>query len=118
MERSKFDKMELSRMNKISETRYIVWVHLLIGVIVFYFLVHPLTMIIYWFEMKGVPFSLNQFIKVAPGRILDSFSFQMTGMAIAFILIGVLVGLGSGLYYRIILQDYHIYSSLIKQFRH
>ncbi len=91
-------------MNKISETRYIVWVHLLIGVIVFYFLVHPLTMIIYWFEMKGVPFSLNQFIKVAPGRILDSFSFQMTGMAIAFILIGVLVGLGSGLYYRIILQ--------------
>ena len=100
----KFDKMEVFKTNKIREKRYVVWVHLLVGAVVFYFLVHPLTMVIYWFEMTGMPFTLDQFFEVTPGRILDSFSFQMTGMAITFILIGAFIGLGSGLYYRNILR--------------
>lgn len=96
--------MEVVKSRKSFGERYTVLVHLMVGVAVFYFLVHPLTMVIYWFEMNGMPFTFNQFFAVAPGRILDSFSFQMTGMAVAFILMGVFVGLGSGLYYRNILQ--------------
>ncbi|MCB9352366.1 MAG: ATP-binding protein [Lewinellaceae bacterium] len=100
--------MEVVKSRKSFGERYIVLVHLMVGVAVFYFLVHPLTMVIYWFEMNGMPFTLNQFFAVAPGRILDSFSFQMTGMAVPFIVIGGLVGLGSGLYYRNILQKVKI----------
>lgn len=100
--------MEVVKSRKSFGERYIVLVHLMVGVAVFYFLVHPLTMVIYWFEMNGMPFTVNQFFAVAPGRILDSFSFQMTGMAVPFIVIGGLVGLGSGLYYRNILQKVKI----------
>lgn len=96
--------MEVVRSRKSLGGKYIIPVHLLVGVAVFYFLIHPLTMVIYWFEMNGAPFSLNLFVTVAPGRILDSFSFHMTGMAFAFILMGAFVGLGSGLYYSNILQ--------------
>lgn len=100
--------MEVVKSRKSFGERYIVLVHLMVGIAVFYFLVHPLTMVIYWFEMNGMPFTLNQFFAVAPGRILDSFSFQMTGMAVPFIVIGGFVGLGSGLYYRNILQKVKI----------
>ena len=61
-------------------------------------------MIIYWFEMNNTPFTLNQLFKVAPERIAGSFSFRMTGMSIAFIIIGSLIGLWSGIYYRNILR--------------
>ncbi len=96
--------MEVVKSRKSIGERYIIVVHLLVGVAVFYFLIHPLTMVIYWFEMNGMPFTLNQFFAIAPDRILDSFSFHMTGMAFAFTLMGAFVGLGSGLYYRNILQ--------------
>lgn len=96
--------MEVVKSRKSLGEKYIVLVHLVFGVGVFYFIVHPLTMVIYWFEMNGTPFSLDLFLTIAPERILDSFSFHMTGMAFAFTLMGAFVGLGSGLYYRNILQ--------------
>ena len=68
--------MAVIKYRKSLGEKYIILVHLLVGVAVFYFLVHPLTMVIYWFEMNGMPFTMNQFIAVAPSRILDSFSFQ------------------------------------------
>lgn len=82
----------------------VLLIHLMFGAGVFYFIIHPLTMVIYWFEMNGTPFSLNLFLTIAPERMLHSFSFHMTGMAFAFILMGAFVGLGSGLYYSNILQ--------------
>jgi hypothetical protein len=97
--------MKESKPGGVFSGKYAVLSHVLIGVVVFYFLIHPLTMVIYWFEMNGAPFTLGQFFSIAPERILDSFSFRMTSMAIAFVLIGAFVGLGSGLYYRNILRQ-------------
>ena len=94
---------EFRKMNN-TENKYIILLHLLMGIAIFYLLIHPLTMIIYWFEMSNTPFSFNQLFKVAPERIASSFSFRMTGMAIAFIITGSLIGLGSGFYYRNIIR--------------
>lgn len=85
--------------------KYTILIHLLFGIVIFYFLVHPLTMVIYWFEMNDASFTISKFLDIAPDRMLDSFSFRMTGMAMAFVLIGALVGLGSGLYYRNLLRQ-------------
>ena len=97
--------MEAINKGKSFGEKYTLLIHLLFGVVIFYFLVHPLTMVIYWFEMNDKPFTTRQFLEIAPDRMMDSFSFQMTGMAMAFVLIGALVGLGSGLYYRNLLQQ-------------
>lgn len=96
--------MRVFRKMNNTDNKYITLLHLLMGIVIFYVIIHPLTMIIYWFEMSNTPFSVNQFFKVAPERIVSSFSFRMTGMSIAFIIIGSLIGLGSGFYYRNILR--------------
>jgi schlafen family protein len=92
------------RKRNITDNKYIVLLHILMGIAMFYVIIHPLTMIIYWFEMSNTPFSINQFFEVAPERIAHSFSFKMMGMSIAFIIIGSLIGLGSGFYYRNIVR--------------
>ena len=84
--------------------KFIVLKHAIVGVIIFYFFIHPLTMVIYWFEFNGNGFSWNQLIKVVIGRFGDSFSFRMVGMSSIFIVLGTLVGLVSGLYYKKILE--------------
>ena len=97
--------MKVIDLRKGLGEKYTILIHLLFGIVIFYFLVHPLTMVIYWFEMNDTPFTISQFFEIAPGRMMDSFSFQMTSMATAFVLIGALVGLGSGLYYRNLLRQ-------------
>ena len=83
----------------------IIGIHVLVGMAIFYFFVHPLTMVIYSFEIHEIPFTLNRFIEIAPQKLMSSFSFQMTGMSIAFVVIGSIVGLGSGIYYKHIIQN-------------
>ena len=95
----------------------VLLIHTLIGGSFFYFIIHPLTMVIYWFELNGVSFSLNQFLTIAPERILHSFSFHMTGMSLAFVFMGVLVGLGSGLYYSNILKKARLLQKQGEQLR-
>ncbi|HFA49205.1 MAG TPA: ATP-binding protein [Bacteroidetes bacterium] len=84
--------------------RFVVLKHVLIGIIIFYFIIHPLTMVIYWFEFNGVEFDTAQYFDIVAERFKDSFSFKMMGMSSVFIILGALVGLTSGLYYRKILQ--------------
>lgn len=84
--------------------KFIVLKHTIVGVIIFYFFIHPLTMVIYWFEFNENGFSWNQLFEVVLGRFGDSFSFRMMGMSSIFIVLGTLMGLISGLYYKKILQ--------------
>ncbi len=93
---------ELMRMDY--KNKFVIVKHTIIGVIIFYFLIHPLTMVIYWFEFSKVDFSYSLFLEVIAKRLNDSFSFRMMGMSSIFIVLGVLVGLCSGLYYKKILQ--------------
>ena len=84
---------------RISKNQEIL-IHSIIGLLTGYFILHPTSMVIYWFEnnLNGVSFSAlwsvfwNQFV--------ESFSFSMMPMSVAFSVLGLLIGLASGLYSR------------------
>ncbi len=86
------------------KSKFVIVNHTIIGIIVFYFFIHPLTMVIYWFEFSKTELTSAQFFEVTTNRLNDSFTFQMVGMSSIFIILGALVGLCSGLYYKNILQ--------------
>lgn len=73
--------------------------HLFIGAGIFYFLVHPFTMVIYWFEFSDTPFSFPLFQQVLEERFLESFSFNMRGMGGLLTLLGGFLGIVSGLFW-------------------
>jgi schlafen family protein len=100
--------MKISNPEKPEKEQYVVYVHVLIGICFFYFLIHPLTMVMYSFEMSEMPFSLARFFQILPGRIAAAFHHKMAGLSIAFMVLGALAGLGSGLYYRNILRKTRI----------
>ena len=66
---------------------------------IFYFLVHPFTMVLYWFEYSNTPFSFSLFQDVLKSR-----SFDMRGMGVLLTLLGSFLGLISGLFIATIKQ--------------
>ncbi|WP_421917886.1 helix-turn-helix domain-containing protein [Marinifilum sp.] len=75
-------------------------IHSIIGLLVGFFILHPISMIIYWFDTNGIDYSLINVSKIITESIAHTFSFHMIGMSIAFSILGTLIGFGSGLYYR------------------
>ncbi|MDE5417617.1 ATP-binding protein [Labilibaculum sp. DW002] len=75
-------------------------IHSLIGLLIGFFILHPISMVIYWFDTNGAEYSLRNLGKVTTESIMHAFSFHMIGMSIAFSFLGALIGLGSGLYYK------------------
>ncbi len=102
-------------MNLDYKSRYIIAQHTIVGIIIFYFFIHPLTMVIYWYEYRGLEFVPAQFFSIVIDRLKDSFSFQMMGMSLTFIILGGLVGLFSGIYYKKILQKNEVLKRQEKQ---
>lgn len=72
--------------------------HVLIGIAIFYFIIHPFTMVVYWFEFNQTAITLEVFSETLANRLAQSFTPEMLGMAAAFILVGGLTGLVSGIY--------------------
>jgi len=77
----------------------IILTHLFIGAGIFYFLVHPFTMVLYWFESSNTVFSFSLFQEVLKERFLESFTFDMRGMGGLLTLLGVFLGTVSGLFW-------------------
>jgi len=77
----------------------ILFIHLLLGAGIFYFLVHPFTMVIYWFEFSNTAFSFPLFQQVLEGRFVESFTFDMQGMGGLLTLLGGFLGVISGLFW-------------------
>ncbi|MDT0650246.1 AlbA family DNA-binding domain-containing protein [Autumnicola edwardsiae] len=77
----------------------IIFIHLLLGAGIFYFLVHPFTMVIYWFEFSNTPFSFPLFQQVLEERFVESFTFDMRGMGGLLTLLGGFLGIVSGLFW-------------------
>ncbi len=109
-------------MNSRKNTYYVeykgILVHTLIGLLIGYFVLHPISMVIYWFEFNNSVVSLSDFGKIFIDNISHSFSFHMMPMSIAFSVLGILIGFGSGLYYKSIKEkEYRLYgkSQLLKQ---
>ena len=76
--------------------------HALVGVAFFYFIIHPLTMVIYWYELSGTTMSLPGFGEMFWLRLAHSFMPEMGAMALVFITIGLFTGIGSGFYYSLL----------------
>lgn len=71
----------------------------LIGASIFYFLVHPFTMVLYWFEYSHTTFSTSLFLEILNEHFLKSFSFNMRGMSASLMLLGSVLGLVSGFFW-------------------
>ena len=57
-------------------------------------------MVIYWFQLNPNEFNLADLTNVFLGNIKHSFSLHMMPMSVAFSILGALIGLGSGFYYK------------------
>ena len=77
----------------------IILIHFLLCAGIFYFLVHPFTMVLYWFEFSETAFSFSLFQEVLKQRFLESFTFDMRGMGGLLTLLGGCLGIVSGLFW-------------------
>lgn len=82
-----------------------VFIHTAIGVAIGYFLLHPITMVIYWFQTNDVSVTLQNVTEAFNKAFIHAFYLHMMPMSLAFIIIGGIIGLSSGLYLRIILNQ-------------
>lgn len=80
----------------------VMLLHTLIGILIAIFVLHPITMIVYWFEFNPSDISFDLFIDVFMMRVKHSFHSDMLPMSIIFALIGGFFGFISGLYARML----------------
>jgi len=83
--------------NKLVDKKTVI-LHAIIGVIIFYFIFHPLTMVVYWYEFNAEPLTFTSFLNVLNHRIEHSFSYRMLDMSLIFMLMGGVTGLIFGMY--------------------
>jgi hypothetical protein len=74
--------------------------HSLFGLLIGYFFLHPVSMVIHWVETNNSAFSWTEVERVFYDSMVHSFSFHMMPMSLAFTTLGLLGGLGSGIYYK------------------
>lgn len=77
-----------------------ILIHAFVGLLVGYFILHPTSMAIYWFENNLDGVSSSALWSVFAGQVIESFSFRMMPMSVAFSVLGLLMGFASGLYYH------------------
>ena len=110
--------MSSVKFNIIMKDNKELILHTFIGLLIGYFLLHPISMFIYWFELNTNEYNLTDLVKVFLEGFKHSFSLHMMPMSGAFSTLGALVGLGSGLYYKSIKKrEYLLYGKrqLLKQ---
>lgn len=77
-----------------------VLIHTVIGVLVGYFLLHPITMVIYWSQTNDISLTFQSITEAFNKAFIHAFYFHMMTMSLAFIIIGGIIGLFSGLSFR------------------
>jgi len=90
-------RISYNLLDKLMEKKIVI-LHSILGIIFFYFIFHPLTMIVYWYEFNKEPFTFSSFINVLSHRTEHSFSYNMLNMSFIFIIMGGVTGLIFGLY--------------------
>lgn len=90
----------LTSINSIHKTsnKKVIIIQIIFGIFIFYFIFHPITMVLYWFEFKNEPITLASFFEVLKHRTMHSFSSKMVNMSIVFIGMGGLIGAVFGVY--------------------
>jgi K+-sensing histidine kinase KdpD len=74
-----------------------VFIHTVIGIAVGYFLLHPITMVIYWFQNNDNSITLQSLNDAFSKAFIHAFYLHMMPMSLAFIIIGGIIGLFSGI---------------------
>lgn len=77
-----------------------VLIHTLIGILVGYFLLHPISMVIYWLEVNVNDLTIQSVWQAFSEAFLHAFYIHMMPMSLAFIIIGGIIGLFSGISFR------------------
>jgi len=88
------------RLSQIKDK--VVLLHSIIGLLIGYFILHPISMVIYWFELESnsTQYTFSSLIEIIIYRFQHSFEFHMSPMGILFSVIGCGFGVLSGLYSR------------------
>lgn len=92
-------------MKAINPTYFVVKngqvaLHAIIGLLIGYFILHPISMMIHSFELNESVFSLRSLIDLSSESFKHSFSLHMMPMSVAFAILGLIGGIISGLYYK------------------
>jgi hypothetical protein len=77
-----------------------VLIHSFAGLLIGYFILHPISMVIYWFEFNPSPFNFSNLVEIIIESFRHSFSFHMMPMSISFAALGLMGGIISGLLYK------------------
>lgn len=90
----------MCKLSQIKEK--VVLLHSIIGLLIGYFILHPISMVIYWFELESnsTQFTLSYLMEIILSRFQHSFELHMSPMGLLFSVIGGIFGLLSGLYSR------------------
>jgi len=88
-------KFHFKRIN--SSNYQIIIFHGLTGLLVGYFILHPVSMAIHWYEQSQAAFNLSNAWSMLSENMIHSFAFQMAPMAVAFAVLGLVIGIASGL---------------------
>jgi hypothetical protein len=99
-------KSEKVKIGKHTFSIKIIGLHTLLGISVFYFLLHPLFMV--GFTAQSNKYNTAELWDNIVGQIFYSFSFQMLPMSYVFIIVGGAIGLISGLYWNSLLKQKNI----------
>lgn len=110
-------------MNKVKKTYQFlpnnkVLIHSFAGLLIGYFVFHPISMVIYWFEFNNTALTFSNLGKIIIESFRHSFSFHMMPMSIAFAILGLIGGFVSGIYYKSIkIKNLKLYGKkqLLKQ---
>lgn len=105
----------LTRTKSIHKTisNKTIIIHALLGIVFFYFIFHPITMILYWYEFNKEPITIPSILEVLSHRTIHSFSFKMVNMSMFFIVMGGVFGVIIGLY-RVKNKKLNMHLSLLK----
>ena len=77
-----------------------VFIHTAAGGLLGYFVLHPITMVIYWFQINNTSITLQSVLAALSEGFSHAFYLHMMPMSLVFIIIGGIAGLGPGLYFR------------------
>lgn len=101
-----YNKTKVMKTKIISTYRHIRNQEILLlatmGLLFGYFILHPISMVIYWYEMNSAAFNFSSFGEVISESFSHSFSLHMMPMSIAFSIVGILIGATFGLYFKAI----------------
>ncbi len=77
-----------------------VFIHTAAGGLLGYFALHPITMVIYWFQINNTSVTLQTALDALSDGVIRAFHLNMMPMSLVFIAIGSIAGLAPGLYFR------------------